>query len=402
MSELWGWQSGDQQGTQQNQANQMFGLTMAEGQQKLAEGSLTIQEKQLALKTGNLALQQQEALMRAMQARQSPTGQPASPTDTASAMAEQLFQLSQSEMEVGRFDSASKHARDASTILENNNKITAAQTKVQVQKYKDVSDLLGGATDSKGWDNARQLFQTLHPDEAKDPQVARVLQMPYSPQLVKALQDSIETQKDKAEITAAKARAVNSQAQAREADYRTKYVLPKQVEATEARIDHLKKAGAGNLTPKPADINDIVKLAVERIPDAAGDEVQKDRIYNLSREVAATAKEYEIQDGLPRAQAQDKAFQEAWDRKHYAGMSLKGSNRIGTTADNPLPVPTPPSEFSTWDSAKQTQWAAKNLKQNMYYITNKGLAVWNGSGFDTPDEGRSVEGPGDDEEESDE
>ena len=400
--QLWGWAGGQQAAQQFNQAQEMHQLVVQEGQQKLAMFPLDVQEKELRIKTGTIALEKQQQMLKLLQARQTAEGQPATPTEMAEQLARQQAELSEIALNSGDFGASSKAANAASSLLAHNAKITEMTTKAQIQKHKDIAELLGGATDAKGWDTAKQLFVTLHPDEAKDPDVQKVLQQPYSPGLVKGLQDSIETEVNKANIQAAKARAANSYAQAAEARFRTEKLLPKQVEATDARITHLKKAGAGNLVPKPADINEIVKLAVERIPDAAGDEVQKDRIYNLSREVAAQAKEYEVVDGMARSEAQDKAFQEAWDRKHYAGMSTKGANKIGTTADNPLPVPSPPAEFSSWNSAKQSEWAAKNLKQNMYYITNKGLAVWNGSGFDTPDEGRPAGEPEESDEDTDE
>src|ERR1019366_2829773 len=97
MSDLGGFVEGAMAGQQYAQSKQMFGITMAEGQQKLQEGQQKLQEgplnieaKELAIKQTKLALAQQENMIRIIQSKG--TDSKASPTDQTTSMADTLYQ----------------------------------------------------------------------------------------------------------------------------------------------------------------------------------------------------------------------------------------------------------------------------------------------------------------------
>lgn len=401
MSDLGGFVEGAVAGQQYRQAEQLFGFTLTQEGQKVDMNRLSIQDKELAVKTGQIALDQQVQMLQRLTARNNAAkqgGQVGSPgatpsaNDAAAELANNMMEAAKDEIAVGRYEEGSKHANQASEILKRNSEIAKETHAYNEKLLNSALSVVKAAPDSQaGWDQAKFLFQTEHPQEADNPNIKKIFAMPWKPGLMQALQKQMTTQLQDSEITKNRATAVHAYAASREADFRTKNLLPAQTRAAEARAANYKKIGAGHLAPKPTDVREVVNRALQKFPDAADDTVAKAWLYTQSQEVAARALELEKVRGVPRAEAQDKAFREAWDNKHYAGMPRKGQADLGTSVEKPFPAPDMPKDWSTMDTKAKDKWINQNLKKNMFYSTKNadlpgGIGVWNGTGFDPPED----------------
>lgn len=394
MSDLGGFAEGAIAGQQYSQAQQLFGFTLTQEGQKVQANELGLQKEGLAVKTGEIALQQQAMMLQKWAARSKGGGVQSGPQDSTAAseaIANDIFDAAQDNMAVGRFAEGGKLATQASTILKNNATIANQHYAQQNKLFKDAADVMGNAPDTAaGWDQAKLMFQTLHPEEAKNPEIQKLMGMKWQPGLVNIVKNSVLDSKQKAETSAANARAVASLASARHSDYMVAHVLPEQVKKSEAQIAALKKAGAGHLVPKPTDINQIVDLALPHFPGQADTAEGKAALRDMSIDVAQQAKIYEA-SGMQRGAAQRKAFQEAFDRNHFAGLPRSGMKDLGTSVDKPFPTPKPPDDFPTWSQDKKAAWIKKNVKENMFYVTAKGTQIWDGTSWKDPEAAGAVE-----------
>jgi hypothetical protein len=330
-------------------------------------------------------------LMRRMNARGSQTSGPMNPTDAATQLANNLMQVANDDLAVGRFSEGSKNSKIASEILENNSKIAARQLTQQNKLFTSAIDVLGNAPDTAaGWDQAKMMFQTLHPEEAHNPEIQKILSIPWRPGLVGLVKNSVLDSKQKAETSAANARATASLASARHSDYLTDHVLPVQVRKSEAQIEALKKAGASHLAPTTTDIKQLVDLALPNFPGQVDTPEGKAMLYDMSREPAQQARMYEKVGGMSRVDAQNRAFKEAYDQGHYAGLPRTGVKDLGTSVDKPLPTPKPPSDFPTWSAKDKQSWIKKNVKDNMFYVTATGVQWWDGASWRDPEQSKPM------------
>ncbi len=400
MADLGGFVEGAIAGQQYQQSQQLFGLTVAGKEQALQEGALTIKEKELAIKNSQMVLDQQAAIMKAIQGMGTGGRAANDPTAQTATMADIGFLVGDAELKAGRFDAGMKHVSEASKMLKNNSDILTAADKRNNLMTNHALRIMASADESqKGWDQARQLFITEYPEEAKNPNIAKLIQMDYKPGLVGQVRKGLQTAKDQASIAASQARAVDSYAHAREADFMVKEVLPARIREMDALADARRKNGADHLTPKKADVNDIVSLAKPHFNDVDyTDPTVSALLYNMSRQAAAAAKEYELVDKIPRAKAQDKAFSEAVLRGDFVGLPAKNAPKLGSVSD-PLPKPVVPNDFSSWKQDKKASWIKKNMKENKAYVTDKGVKVWDGTGWIDPEVPTSKE---DDDDEDDE
>ncbi len=405
MADLGGFVEGALAGQQYQQSQALFGLTIAGKEQALQEGALTIKEKELAIKNSQMVLDQQTAIMKAMQGI-STRGAANDPTSQTLALADIGFQVGTAELQAGRFDSGMKHVSEASKMLKNNSDIlTAADKRNSLMTNHALRVMASSDESEKGWNQAKQLFLVEYPEEAKNPAISKILQMDYKPGLVGQVRKGLQTAKDQASITASQARAVDSYAHAREADFMVNEVLPARIREMDALAEARRKNGADHLTPKKADVNDIVSLAKPHFTDVDyTDPTVQALLYDMSRGAAAAAKEYELVNKMPRAKAQDKAFSEAVLRGDFVGLPAKNAPKLGSVSD-PLPKPVVPNDFSSWKQDKKTSWIKKNMKENKAYVTDKGVKVWDGTGWidpEVPTSKSSKEPEEDDDEEDDE
>lgn len=383
-------------GQQYSQSQQLFQYTKQEAQQKVAmndfalqQAPITLKEAELTLKTKQLALDQQQAIMKSMASMGQ--GQQSTATDHATQLYNNVMQAAEIDRASGHLDDYVKHMKDASEILKNNSEIQARATTQADKVLNDGLMVIGSVPDTKaGWDQARQLFMTMHPDEINDPKMQQLFKMDWYPGMIGNISKGLTSAKDKAQIEKDRAQAVDAYAKARESDFMVKQVLPARVKLDEAEMDAKKKVGADRLNPTTSDVNEIVKMAEPHFPDAAGDPTSQAFLYTQSRAVAAQALKYEKIDGLSKVDAQNRAFREAYERKHYSGMPLKEQNELGTRSDKPLPAPDMPPAIASKSADDQMKWVKKNLKNGMFYATKKGVLVWdeNANGFVKPEDAR--------------
>jgi hypothetical protein len=362
MSDLYGFASGLQAAQQGQMQKQEFA-------QQMAEGGLKLQQEQVNLDTSKLALQSQQSMMKRM-ASMGTMGAD-DPTGITDTVASQMDQMTQLALASGRPEEAKEYAKTASTLRTNQAKITEEQRKISNQKLKDVSDLLGNVTDANSWRSAVNTFQMLHPDEAKDPQVQRILSMSYSPDMIRSISSAIQSQKDKAEIAAAQARAQAESAAAQEHTARLP-LIEAQTREADLRGDKLTKEGAITKAPTSSEIKSISDLVQEKYNLDTPDELARAR--NVSRIVAERMKSLRANNpAMTQVAAAKQAFQEADRRGDFGGLSSVAKTP-GASPAKPLPMP-----------SKDGRLSPSALKPNQYY---KGIGkysdktyLWTGEAF---------------------
>lgn len=384
MSELWGFASGMQQAQEGQMKKQEFAMQMAEGGMKL-------QQEQVNLDSSRLALQTQQQMMKRMAAMG--TGGQTDSTNSSDVIASQMDSMAEMAMQSGRFEESKDYAKTASSIRANQAKITEEQRKLSNQKLKDVSDLLGNVTDANSWRTSINMFQMMHPDEAKDPQVQKILAMPYSPDTVRNIQNAVQSQKDKAETAAANARAQAETAAAAEHTARLP-LISAQTRVAEDRDAKLQKEGAVNKAPTSNEIKAVSDLVQEKYNLDSPDELARAR--NVSRTAAERMKDLMLNNPtMTQAQAAKQAFSEADKRGEFGGLSSVNKAPGGS----PGKALTMPARGGRLDPSA--------LRPNQYY---KGIGqysdktyLWTGTAFVPVDtkEGEVSPASGSDEDDDD-
>jgi hypothetical protein len=265
-----------------------------------------------------------------------------------------MFRQADIESATGFYKESNETRQKASAILENNSKIQTRNANMEIKMYKDVGNLLDAVHDKQSWDDLRAMFPVLHPDEAKLPGVAKILQMEYNPKVVDSIRTSMTSQKERAQTLAALADAKARTATAAKDEAYTRDYLPKLEELAEARAKNLGKAGGTGMKVSATDVNQAAKMILDAYPDA-----DPNKASNLARHLAQDALIIQTRDGVDKATAQDRAFKQA-GRAYFAGIRSP-RNVPGSTPQTPLALPKSKEE----------------MKDGMYYMTPKnGLQVW--------------------------
>jgi len=355
MSELWGFQAGQSLRRQEDMQQSLADMSLRRGEAELMQADV-------ALESSSLALESQKKMIELMRNRsaQQQNAQDSAPPG-AGAMETQdipdsLDDLAKMAMESGLPQQAAEYASKASAIRANASVIKERELDAQTQKLTLISNLLSTVGDEASWRRANMLYTM------QTGQESAFADLPYSPELIAQLQDSVVSQKDQALTNAARAREQASSAAAGASEA----LVPlrrAQKELAETRAEALRKEGAVGKQPKAEDLRAVSDLINAEYLGA----VTSEDARILARPVAERMMQLQAQLGISRSQAARRAFNEAQARGDFGG--LRARTRMKGDATNPLDLPS----------------AQDALRPNMFY-KGKGkyegkVLLWTGTGF---------------------
>jgi len=387
MSELWGFQSGQQQADETN-------LKMQMGQLALQEGAVDIKQKETNLKQSQLALQQQQMMMKRLAEAQTfgAAGGGGGGVDPIEGLANQLYAQASAIAPVAP-EQAASIVDKASKLELNHSKIVEATQTRNSKMWADAANALQGVHDHASLQEAVNQFTIQHPDEAQNPKMREVMMQlqgqEYDQGKIDAIRNAAIDNKTKAETAAAEARAKASTAAAKRDEAQVPLEKAR-TEESEARTAALRKAGGNTELPKGTDINYIMQHATEDF-DLSRSDADKAKARLQATQVASNAKDIlAANPGMSKQQALDKAYRESRKGGNWSGLSPIDKS-VGGNPANALPIPQD----------------LKKLQDNRWYIApdsegNMVPQLWDGSSFKTRDalnEDSSSEDEPDDEDE---
>lgn len=349
MSQLYGFQAGQQIADQDKQRADLANMSM--------------QEHQVALDSARSTLAQQDQMIKMMQGMNGAPGaggQVAGPN--ADVLASQMDQLAQIAIKTGNPEKAKAFAATGSTIRKNSQDISSKQTTQAVKMAGITSNLMEGVKDQDSWQKANAAFEVMtgHP--------SRFANQPYSPGLVDQIKQATQTVKERAQITADLARAASSKASAAESTTRQD-LIKAQTSLAQAREDAIRKTGVKNPGPKAASVKAIQDLATTEY--SAGPE----ELRVLSRPVAERMEQLMLENNLSQSEAANQAYQEAKGEAAFGGLRQRSPH--AGTVEKPMDMP-------SFTDAKD---AATKMTKNKYYTGKPGTKyegktlLWTGTGF---------------------
>jgi hypothetical protein len=321
MSELWGFQAGQQEAIQQNQKTQLFNLSMAEGEQSITEGAQNIEQQDLALKQAKQSIAQQDkalALLGQKQAaRDAGGGQSADPIQK---QADSLLDYADAERESGNVVAAGDAAEKATTLLTKNAEIKGKAADQSIQMFSWVQDHLPAVHDQQSLDAFKMAYQE-GPGKIQ-PLHGAFAQMSYAQLQQNGLLDfyakAVPAQLDKAKLAKEQADTYLSKANAKSAAFEPA------LKAAQARLerdqaDALEKAG-GAAGAKLAE-----GYMWERTPDG---------------KIALDDQGYPKQRAITGSKADPNA-QKPWTgrEKVYTERTLSAANLAATAIENITKLP---------------------------------------------------------------
>lgn len=376
MSDLWGFQSGQQQRQVADDQHALVEASIIKSTDEHAQAGVALESSEMTLAAQKQMLQ----LMQKKGSQQDDQEEGGAPelggTEQSNEIPDGLDALARMALASGLPQQASDYASKASTIRNNAATIKEKESKLKIQELTMATGMLENVKDEKSWNQANSLY------EMTTGQKSPFAGMAYSPDKVEQIRGSLQTQKDKALTAAAKARTQASIAATKEREARIP-LINAQRELTETRDANLRKAGATGVMPKAEDLRAITDL----ISKEYGGSVSNEDARVLARPVAERMMALMKVNQLTRSEASQRAFQEAAAAGTFGGLRKKIV--MPGTVEKPLAMPT--------DKAK--------LKENMYYL-GKGKyegqkLLWLGDKFIPstspilqPAEGDDGEGPG--------
>lgn len=338
MSELWGFASGMQQGSHDQQSQMLTNLQLQEGTQKLAAGDI-------ALKQADLQLQSQQRMLSLLQGAQKTRSSTGSPGQQASAQSESLASnmdmLANFALESGMPEQAKEYANSASTIRKNQAAVETNQAKLQQQHATITGSLMENVHDQQSFDNALMVYQL------ETGQKSPFAGQRFTPQLADQIRNRATTILQQSTIKLNDAKTKEANAQTEDAKARQPLINAQEEEA-KARTEYLKKHGGTASLPTAGDLKSVTDLIassydVDTTQDAANARV-------LARPIAESAKQMMQENpALTQSAAARRAYQEALTRGDLAGLSPKKA-MPGSDPEKPLQMP------KNQKGLKENQW----------------------------------------------
>ena len=256
MSELWGFQSGQQQADETN-------LKMQMGELALQQGAVDTQQKETNLKTSQLVLERQQQLMRRMQSMGSGgQGSPGSNPNALDGLTDEMYGIAGAQFASGMFEEGAATADKAGKLQVNQARVAEMQSKQQSKVWSDAANALQDVHDPRSLQEAFLNFSMQHPDEAQSPAIKQLMMQlqgqPYDQAKINSIRDAAISSKEKAETAAVQARAKASEATARRAEAQIPLEEARTKEAV-ARTAAIKKAGGQSQLPKSGDVNYVMQ-----------------------------------------------------------------------------------------------------------------------------------------------
>lgn len=344
MAELFGFQAGQRLAQKDKLEQQMAELSLQQGQQQLRRGEVQIQQDEVTLDNAKITRDRQLKFLEALKASEGAglggtAGTPASGKDLSA----QLDDMARLSLEAGLPEQAAKYAGEASQIRNNQSLIKQRDNDQRNRQLNYAAGLLDDVKDEQSWAQANMLYSIEFGEESP------FANLPFSPELVEKIKDSVTTQRQKSLIEAAEVKADQADEQLRKIEGQIK-LNEARTRLINAREKSLEKAGDKSVIAKPGDVKVITDL-LETEYGTAG--VAADR-RTIALPVAERMLQLQKELQIPRSEAAARAFKEAKDAGEFGG--LKERKKTPGTKEFPLSIPK--------DS--------KQLKNNMYYVIKEG------------------------------
>jgi hypothetical protein len=350
-------------------SNGMFGAPAGEiaADQQIQRDNLVnldLAKGGIALKQAQLNLQSQEKMMAYLSKGFGSAGQAAAGTqssaDQTSSMMDTLARYAAAS---GLPQEAKQYASTASTIRRNQAYISTQAITKQIKESDLYANLLDGVHDQQSWIRANAIFAV---QTGRQTPWAR---LPYNPKIVQTLKQGAISAKDKAMISAARAREKAQQEMIKMEQERID-LMKQQKKLSEARQARLAKTGGGT-GPKPQYLESITDLMVRDF----GKQVPVETMRTMARPVAERMQDIlRTSPGLSPSEAAERAYQEAKADGDFAG--LRKMPMPEGTKENPI------------KASRDMLEAPQKLQKNQYYkLPNGQIGVWNGTGFVVDDKG---------------
>lgn len=311
-----GWGVGGiQQANQDYQAQQLFNLSMAEGQQKLEVGRRAIaqQDAQLA------ALRK----MAAAQAGQTPADEPT-----------QLEHIAQIMLDTGQPDAYREMVSTAATLRHNQAESQKIQMDLGQTKLKLLGTLYEGVTDDATKQRADAMYPMQLAAMGLPPEKSPYAGQRFSPQLVTDLQNGVTTALQRIDMD--KARAEIQRINDTDVAERHRVALiDAETESHKAYVARVKKAGGD--TPSDKALEPITDLIAGDYGKQTKDNLPERR--SIARDIYDRAQDYVNNSGLTREEAMKKAYQDAKQRGTMKGLEAdqkQGLESVVTQIDGLL------------------------------------------------------------------
>lgn len=358
MSDLWGFAAGREARRESDRKDALANLALRRGDIEIQQGQVALEQSQLTLDSQKqmIELMRQKSAQRDSDA--SGTGQtmqvPGATKTETDDLPNSLDELAKMALDSGLPQQAAEYASKASTIRQNASEIRKRATDERIADLTLASNLLSTVGDETSWRQANALF------EMTTGKPSPFANLPYSPETVAQIHDSVISEKDRALTDAARARMDASAAQAREAEVRQDLIRA-QTTLTRARTAAVEKTGGK--PPKAEDLRAITDLMTAEIGMSLPEDARV-----LARPVAERMTELMREENLTRSQAARRAFDEAVANGDFGGIRLRPKSK-GSSPTKPMDMPA----------------TAQELRPNMYYI-GKGkyegrTLLYTGTGF---------------------
>lgn len=288
---------------------QLFELSMAEGQAKLATSQMDLKERQTALDNAKAIQQIQSKALRRLS-----LGQMDSTADPTQATTDALQTMGMAEIEGGFPVQGAELLKQSVTIAKDHAEIISKQSDTKIKKFSFAASGLSDVHDEASWREFKMLAQSEYKG-ALDPKIA---DRPYSPELIKMLQDGAQTQLQKAQTERDRASTRLSNVEARKDE--AEIPLEKaRTEAEEALAAQRRKNAGESGQPAKEDL----AAAYAAVKGDFGKGADKEAATAAALPIAERTAQL-VRQGVPRSSAVAKAYQE---EKAKSGSRLQGLSK---------------------------------------------------------------------------
>lgn len=345
MTELFGFQAGQRLAEKDALEQQLGQLSLEQGQQALQRGQVTIEKDKLDLENAKITRDRQLEFLKILKESEGKGqgGTAGTPAHGEEDLAGRLETLAEVSMKAGLPEQGADYASKASTLRNNASLIKGRENDERNRRLTYAAGLLDNVKDEAGWQQANMLYSI---EFGEDSPFAN---LPFTPELVGKIKDSVTTQRQKSLIDAANVKA--SQADDELKKIKSQVELNKaRTKLTESREKHLEKTGDKTVLPKAGDLKAITDMLAKEYGGGAA--VEDLRV--LARPVAERMVQLQKELNISQSEAATRAFKEAQDAGDFGG--LREARKRPGTIEAPLPLPADPKKY----------------KPNMYYTVPKG------------------------------
>lgn len=275
---------------------------------KLQEAPIQLATEQINLQKEQIALRQQVKMLSLMQ-----NLKPPSEAESPDGIATVLNQVAGMYLQSGMPDAAAKMAKEASSIQENASKIDARSYKMQNDRLSRFANILEGTPDTPGgYTAALQQMASSDPGVLRDKKFVSLMQTPWRPGMVKALERQALTLKEQAEVSYREKAGAHAAAAAEVDKFRVNLVKA-QTKLAEDRDKALGKAGAP--TVKASQLKAITDMAESEYPGADPADVRV-RSRPLAEEMVKMMRD----EGITESQAARRVYEQARSAGVFTGL----------------------------------------------------------------------------------